>query len=145
MYFGIARLQRNAGRRVPGVRPALVEIQTPSLGLSAEEVEELVTIPLEQALNGVPGLDVMRSKSVARFVGRQDDLQARNRSAAGPADWCSERMRQVQAIMPTWSAPPVMLPPLSATSRMHEDRHLVEEAFGHRPVDDRPTGRSASG
>jgi len=34
------------------------------MGLSPAEVEELVTVPLEQALNGVPGLDVMRSRSV---------------------------------------------------------------------------------
>ena len=48
----------------PEFAPPMVEIQTPSLGLSAEEVEELVTIPLEQELAGVEGLDVMRSKSV---------------------------------------------------------------------------------
>ena len=82
MYFGIARLQRNAGRRVPGIRAAAGgDSDAVVWVLSAEEVEELVTIPLEQALNGVPGLDVMRSKSVSRFVGRQDDLQARDRSA----------------------------------------------------------------
>ena len=30
-------------------------------------MEALVTVPLEQALNGVPGLDMMRSKSVPQF------------------------------------------------------------------------------
>ena len=48
----------------PEFAPPKVEVQTISLGLSATDVEELVTVPLENALNGVPGLDVMRSKSV---------------------------------------------------------------------------------
>ena len=48
----------------PEFAPPRVEIQTPCLGLSSAEVEALVTVPLEEALNGMPGLDVMRSKSV---------------------------------------------------------------------------------
>ncbi len=41
----------------PEFAPPIVEIQTPCLGLSPTEVEALVTIPLEQALAGVPNLD----------------------------------------------------------------------------------------
>ena len=51
----------------PEFAPPKVEIQTVSLGLSAAEVEELVTVPLEQALAGVEGLDVLRSKSVTHL------------------------------------------------------------------------------
>lgn len=116
MYFGTARLYDMPVDVFPEFAPPLVEIQTPSLGLSAEEVEELVTIPLEQALNGVPGLDVMRSKSVAQlssikmiFKTGIDLLEARQ--------VVTERVAQTTATMPKWSAPPVMLPPLSATSR----------------------------
>src|SRR4030067_3282669 len=64
MVFGIARLRNSAVDVFPEFAPPKVEIQTSSLGLSAEAVEELVTVPLEQALNGLPGLDVMRSRSV---------------------------------------------------------------------------------
>ncbi|MCI0333973.1 MAG: efflux RND transporter permease subunit, partial [Planctomycetes bacterium] len=117
MYFGIARLSDMPVDVFPEFAPPLVEIQTPCLGLSAEEVEELVTIPLEQALYGVPGLDVMRSKSVAQlsqvkmiFKRGTDLYQARQ--------LVGERVSQVTGVMPKWSAPPVMLPPLSATSRM---------------------------
>src|SRR5262245_45981022 len=116
MYFGTARLYDMPVDVFPEFAPPLVEIQTPSLGLSAEEVEELVTIPLEQALNGVPELDVMRSKSVAQlssikmiFKPGTDLLKARQ--------VVTERVAQITATMPKWSAPPVMLPPLSATSR----------------------------
>ena len=116
MYFGVARLNDMPVDVFPEFSPPMVEIQTPSLGLSPEEVEELVTIPLEQALNGLPGLDVMRSKSVPDlsavklyFKAGTDLLLARQT--------VSERMRQAQSNMPKWAAPPVMLPPLSATSR----------------------------
>ena len=40
----------------PEFAPPLVEIQTEAPGLSTGEVESLVTVPLENALNGVPGL-----------------------------------------------------------------------------------------
>ena len=38
----------------PEFAPPLVEIQTEVPGLSTEEVESLVTVPLENALNGMP-------------------------------------------------------------------------------------------
>src|SRR3989337_1017683 len=64
MIFGITRLSNSSVDVFPEFAPPKVEVQTISLGLSAADVEELVTVPLEQALNGVPGLDVMRSRSV---------------------------------------------------------------------------------
>ena len=48
----------------PEFAPPLVEVQTEAPGLSTNDVEALVTVPLEAALNGVPGLDRIRSKSV---------------------------------------------------------------------------------
>ena len=41
--------------------PLPVIVQTVCLGLSTADVEELVTVPLEQALNGVDDLDILRS------------------------------------------------------------------------------------
>ena len=56
---------RNAPLDVfPEFAPPLVEIQTEAPGLSTEEVESLVTVPLENALNGTPYLKTIRSKSV---------------------------------------------------------------------------------
>jgi Cu/Ag efflux pump CusA len=48
----------------PEFAPPYIEIQTEAPGLSAEEVENLVTFPLENALIGTPGLETLRSKSV---------------------------------------------------------------------------------
>lgn len=116
MFFGARQLRDVPVDVFPEFAPPLVEIQTPSLGLSEEEVESLVTVPLEQALSGVPGLDVMRSKSVEQlsaikliFEPGTDLLWARQLVA--------ERVSLATPAMPTWAAPPVILPPLSATSR----------------------------
>src|SRR5918996_6064674 len=50
---------------LPEFTPTMVEIQTESLGLSAPEVEQLITVPMEQdLLNGVMGVDTIRSDSV---------------------------------------------------------------------------------
>ena len=46
---------RNAPLDVfPEFAPPIVEIQTEAPGLSSEQVESLVTMPLENALNGIP-------------------------------------------------------------------------------------------
>jgi len=116
MYFGIEQLAKMPVDVFPEFSPPLVEIQTPAVGLSPEEVEALVTVPIEQGLVGVPGLDVMRSKSVPQlssvkmiFKPGTDLILARQ--------MVQERVSLITPTLPTWAAPPVMLPPLSATSR----------------------------
>ena len=116
MYFGIGHIKEMPVDVFPEFAPPLVEIQTPCIGLSSAEVEALVTVPLEQALNGVPGLNVMRSKSVEQlsaikmiFKPGTDLMLARQ--------MVQERVLIAQSTLPTWAAPPVILQPLSATSR----------------------------
>ncbi len=48
----------------PDPAPAIVEVIAQVPGASAEEVERQITIPLEVALAGMPGLDSTRSKSL---------------------------------------------------------------------------------
>lgn len=116
MVFGIARLSNSSVDVFPEFAPPKVEIQTLSQGLSAAAVEELVTVPLEHALNGLPGLDVMRSRSVPDlsdivliFKPGTDLILARQ--------LVQERVAAVTPQLPTWAAPPVMIQPLSSTSR----------------------------
>jgi CzcA family heavy metal efflux pump len=117
IYFGAGQLRKMPVDVFPEFAPPLVEIQTVSIGLSAAEVEGLVSIPLEEALAGVPGLDIMRSKSVQGlssikmiFKAGSDLLEARQ--------LVQERVSLATPSLPTWAAPPIILPPLSATSRM---------------------------
>src|SRR5919198_5885911 len=63
--LGITQLPKAPVDVLPEFTPPYAEIQTEALGLSAEEVEQFVTVPLEaDLLNGVEGVDVIRSKSV---------------------------------------------------------------------------------
>src|SRR3989440_2851764 len=117
MFAGVAQLKHAPVDVFPEFAPPKVEVQTPSLGLSPSEVESLVTVPLEEALNGVPGLDVIRSKSVPQlssiemiFKPGTDLLHARQ--------WVAERMAETSAQLPNWAGPPVMIQPLSSTSRV---------------------------
>ena len=61
----------------PSFAPPQVEIQTEAPGLAPEEVESLVTRPIESAINGTPGLESLRSASAVglsaiRAVFKQD-------------------------------------------------------------------------
>jgi len=117
MFFGVGQLAQMPVDVFPEFAPPRVEIQTPCLGLSSSEVEALVTVPLEEALSGVEGLDVMRSKSVPQlssivliFETGTDLLRARQ--------LVQERVGTVTPTLPTWASPPFMMQPLSATSRV---------------------------
>ena len=48
----------------PEFAPPIVEVQTEAIGLSAEEVERLVTLNLEELLSAVPWLKTIRSQTV---------------------------------------------------------------------------------
>ena len=116
MIFGISQIRAMPIDVFPEFAPPRVEIQTPSIGLSSAEVESLVTIPIEQSMHGLPGLDIMRSKSVEQlssvvliFERSVDLMEARF--------LVQERLSQVTPQLPTWAAPPMMMPPLSSTAR----------------------------
>jgi CzcA family heavy metal efflux pump len=117
MVFGGGVLRDSPVDVFPEFAQPKVEIQTISLGLSAEEVESLVTVPLEQSLQGLPELDTVRSKSVPAlssivllFNRGTDLLHARQ--------LVQERVEAVTPTLPTWASPPVMIQPLSSTSRV---------------------------
>src|SRR6266498_1363387 len=67
MLFGAQQLRAMPVDAFPEFAPPRIEVQTLCLGLTAKEVEELVSTPLEQSLTGVPGLDLIRSKSVPQL------------------------------------------------------------------------------
>ena len=110
-------------------------IQTACLGLSTSDVEQLVTVPLEQALNGIEGLDDMRSKSVPQlssieliFKPGRDLLRAR---------------QLVQERLAAVSADPADLGRAAGHAGAgvgdrpgHADRHDVEGPLADRDVDD---------
>src|ERR687897_2823902 len=65
LAIGIVQLRNAPVDLLPEFTPPYVEIQTEALGLSAAEVEQLITVPLEgDLLNGVAWIDTIRSQSV---------------------------------------------------------------------------------
>src|SRR5437762_12037117 len=62
--FGTERLYRMPVDVFPEFAAPVVEVQTEAIGLSAREVESLITLNLEELLSGVPWLESIRSKSV---------------------------------------------------------------------------------
>jgi CzcA family heavy metal efflux pump len=116
LFVGIAQLRAMPVDALPEFAPPYVEVQTEAPGLSASEVEELVTLNLEELLNGTPWLQSIHSTSVPGlssiiliFQPGTDITRARQ--------LVSERL-SLAYTLPNAAQPPVILPPLSATSRV---------------------------
>lgn len=101
----------------PEFSPPYVEIQVEAPGLSAEEVENLVTFPLENALVGTPGLQTLRSKSVLGLSWIKLLLHP-GADLYRARQLVQERLAAEAPRLPTVSRPPVILQPLSSLSRM---------------------------
>ena len=117
LVFGIEQLQKMPIDVFPEFAPPKVEIQTQGPGMTAAEIEELISIPMEDVLRGTPGLDIIRSKSVRGlsdivliFKRGVDIIDARQQ--------VQELMNVAIAELPQSSGMPIMLQPLSSTSRV---------------------------
>src|SRR3954454_16022059 len=117
MVLGITQLRNAPVDVLPEFTQPVVEVQTESIGLSAPEVEQLMTVPMEQdLLNGVMGVESIRSDSVPglsdvtmTFERGMDLFQARQ--------LVQERLTQAH-VLPNVGKPPQMLQPMSSTSRV---------------------------
>ncbi|RNE62371.1 efflux RND transporter permease subunit [Cryobacterium tepidiphilum] len=115
--LGITFLPHSSLDSLPEFAAPHVEVQTEALGLSAVEVEQLITSPMEvDILNGVAYLDEIRSTSVPGlssielvFQPGTDLLRARQLVA--------ERLTRARSL-PKVSTAPVLMQPLSSTSRV---------------------------
>jgi len=93
----------------PSFAPPQVEIQTEAPGLAPEEVESLVTLPIESAINGTPGVETVRSASAVSisvvrviFDWGTDIYQARQ--------LVTERLQQAQNKLPEGVETPQISP-----------------------------------
>ena len=120
LLFAATQLGNAKVDALPEFKPTVVEVQTEALGLSAEEVEQFITVPLEQdLLNGIAFLEDIESASlpglssvVMTFESGTDLLDARQVVA--------ERLTQAVGVagLPAVASPPQMLQPLSSTNRV---------------------------
>ncbi|MCG9890748.1 MAG: efflux RND transporter permease subunit [Thermosynechococcaceae cyanobacterium MS004] len=93
----------------PDFAPPQVEIQTEAPGLAPEEVESLITLPIESAVNGTPGVETVRSSSAVGisvvkviFNWGTDVYQARQ--------LVTERLQQASAKLPNGIETPQISP-----------------------------------
>ncbi|MDQ4107524.1 MAG: efflux RND transporter permease subunit [Actinomycetota bacterium] len=118
LVFGVTQLRHVPVDQLPEFGPTMVEVRTEALGLSAAEVEQLITVPLEQdLLNGIAFLDEIHSESVPGlssvvmiFEPGTPLLDARQ--------VVQEKVSEAAVALPGVSAPPQMLQPLSSASRV---------------------------
>src|SRR5947208_2438877 len=113
--YGVYTASRSQLDVFPEFAPPQVVIQTEAVGLSPEQVEQLVTRPIETAVNGVARLESIRSQSIqglsivaAVFAEGTNVFQARQ--------MVSERLVEVASRIPQGVGPPAMAPLTSATS-----------------------------
>jgi Cu/Ag efflux pump CusA len=117
MVFGVAQLRSAPVDVYPEFTPPAVEIQTEALGLSAAEVEQLITVPLEQdLLNGVPFLEHIHSSS-RPGLSAIDLTFVRGTDIYAARQLVQERMTQAHAL-PNVGSPPIMIQPLASASRV---------------------------
>jgi multidrug efflux pump subunit AcrB len=115
MVAGVVVLPRMSSDILPETAPVTVDVQTEALGLSAPEVEELVTVPLEKNLfEGILGMTDETSDSITglsnielHFAPGTDLYHARQ--------LVQERLNSA-FVLPNVSSPPTMIQPVSTTS-----------------------------
>src|SRR5271156_2076042 len=100
--FGVYAWETLSVEAYPELGDVAAQVTTQMPGLAAEEVEQLITVPLERQINGTPGLLLMRSSSTfglslitVLFRDGDEDYWVRQRLI--------ERLNQ--AVLPPWPSP----------------------------------------
>lgn len=124
-FFGYYSWKQLSVEAYPDIADVSSQVVTQVPGLAAEEMEQQITIPVERALNGLPGMHVMRSKSTFGlsmitivFDDGVDDYWARMR--------IQERLNEVEL---PYDAIPGLDPLTSPIGEVY--RYILESSAGH--------------
>jgi CzcA family heavy metal efflux pump len=113
--YGLYSLTRARLDVFPEFAPPMSIVQIEAPGLTSEQVESLVTQPVENALAGLVGLKSMRSHSIQGLasvtVVFDDDA-----NVMAARQLVSERLGSLAGTLPAGVAPPALLPLTTSTS-----------------------------
>src|SRR6266699_395787 len=112
----VAGLRHAPVDTLPEFLPPQVQVQTAALGLSADEVEQLITVPLEDEFNGLAFLDRLRSRSVPGLSSIEMTFKA-GTDLYRDRQLVAERVAQGPAVANV-GTPPVIIQPQSAENRV---------------------------
>ncbi|MCP9828993.1 efflux RND transporter permease subunit [Synechococcus sp. Lug-A] len=110
--WGLSILSRMPLDVFPQFAPPQVDVQTTADGLAPEEVERRITVPIESAVNGLPGVETVRSSSkvglsmVQVVFAQNADINRARQSVA-------ERLQQIEAELPVNASAPAISPLVS--------------------------------
>src|SRR3984893_8655943 len=119
LCYGIFSLSRVHYGDFPEFAPPQVSLQTEAPGLAPEQVENLVTQPIENAINGVPGIESLRSRSIQGL----SDITVVFRSGTDiyrDRQMVAERLSTVASGLPTGGQPPIITSPSTFTAWVME-------------------------
>ena len=130
--LGFVQLRNSNFEALPEFGPVRVDVQVEALGLSAEEVENLITNPIEnEFFNGIPWLAKLESRTVPGLTSMEmtfepgtDPIRARQ--------VVQERLTMSTALPQASSKPPLVVQPLSSTGRLmmvglsSKDKSLID-------------------
>ena len=110
--WGLSIISRMPLDVFPQFAPPQVDVQTTADGLAPEEVEQRITVPIESAINGLPGVETVRSSSkvglsmVQVVFAQKADINRARQSVA-------ERLQQIEAELPANASAPAISPLVS--------------------------------
>ncbi len=112
--YGLYSLTKAKYDILPNFAPAQVTIKTEAPGFSAEQVERLVTQPIENAINGAPGLATIQSKSIQGFSSIKVVFQYTTHIYR-IREILAQRLVGMPSILPSGVGTPILSPPTSST------------------------------
>ncbi|RSM48251.1 AcrB/AcrD/AcrF family protein [Amycolatopsis balhimycina DSM 5908] len=132
LALGFVQLRSTSVEALPEFSPVRVDVQVEALGLSAEEVENLLTNPMEnEFFNGIPWLSKLESRTMPGLTSMEmtfepgtDPIRARQ--------VVQERLTMTPALPQVASRAPQVVQPLSSTGRLmmiglsSKDKSLID-------------------
>ena len=137
ILIGIYEYQRMPVDAFPDISPIMVPVFAEAHGMAPEEIERLITYPIESAMNGLPGVNQIKSTSAfgmaviyVYFKDSMDIYFARQ--------LVSERLASVMAELPEMHDPPTLGPISTGLGQiflyyLEADPELVDT--GGKPLD----------